>query len=236
MVAAPEPIPTPSTPAPPGPASLPLRSRYIRQVESLEQDVLRIGAMVEHSCRLARTALIDGDLDAPSRIDVQDKAVDSLYRRVEQDSISLVALQSPVGRDLRLISALMQISRDLERIGDYAEDLGELAVRLFPHRPHPLLPRLAVMLDRARSLLALGLESLTQYDPETGLDLKRLDDAVDQDYEELFELLVHNPHYQLGIESTAVLVLAIRCIERMADHATNIGKRVFFIENGHIPV
>ncbi len=233
MVAVPDPISSAASPA--VRSSLPLRSRYIQQVEALEQDVLRIGAMVEHSSRLARTALIDGDLDAPARIDAQDRTVDQIYRQIEQDGISLVALQSPVGRDLRLISSLMHISRDLERIGDYAEDLGELAVMLFPHRPHPLLPRLATMLDRARSLLALGLEALTQYDPDAGLELKRLDDAVDRDYTELYTLLVRDPTYQTGIESTALLVLAIRCIERMADHATNIGKRVFFIVNGQMP-
>ncbi|MFN9648923.1 MAG: phosphate signaling complex PhoU family protein, partial [Pseudanabaena sp.] len=96
------------------------RSEFERQLHRLEQDTLRMGALVENSFLLAHSALFERDLEAATRIDPQDKQIDQLYRQIEMDCINLIALQSPVARDLRLLSALMQLIRDIERIGDYA--------------------------------------------------------------------------------------------------------------------
>ncbi len=113
------------------------RTNFERQLKRIQQDVLRMGALVENSFLLARRALFERDLEAPNQISVQDKKIDQFYRRIEQDCVTLIALQAPVAQDLRLLSAIMQLVRDLERIGDYAEDLGEIAIRLFPY---PRLP------------------------------------------------------------------------------------------------
>jgi phosphate transport system protein len=191
-----------------------------------------MGALVEHSCWLARKALFERDLDAAAQIALQDKQIDQLYRQIELDCVNLIALQSPVTRDLRLLSALMQLIRDLERIGDYAEDLGEIAVQLFPYPVYPCMGRVQIMLDRCRAMLAMGLASLSDMDAESGLDIKLKDDAVDSDYESLYNLLARQTDVQGSIEPYVLLVLVIRYLERMADHATNIGKRVAYIVTG----
>jgi phosphate transport system protein len=191
-----------------------------------------MGALVEQSCRLARQALFDRDLEAAERISQQDKQIDQLYRQIELDCVSMMALQAPVSQDLRLISALMQLVRDLERIGDYAEDLGEIAVKLFPYPVHPCMERVQLMLDRCQAMLALSLAALSDLDAESGLDLKAKDDAVDSDYQDLYDLLAHQTHIPGVLEPTVLLVLVIRHLERMADHATNIGKRVAYIVTG----
>lgn len=219
----------------PTPRGLQTRSRFDQQVNQVHDDVLRMGALVEQSCRLARQALAELDLDAPQQIDENDKLIDRYYRQIEQSCLRLVALQSPVGRDLRILSTLMQVVRDLERIGDYAKDVGELTVRLFPYLPHPAREPVALMLERCRSLLALSLQALTDYDADLGSSIKRRDDAVDQDYAQLYERLVYDSDYQRNTESTVLFALIIRYLERMADHATNVGQRVAFIETGQFP-
>jgi phosphate transport system protein len=191
-----------------------------------------MGALVENSCWLARKALFDRDLDAAQQIAIQDKQIDQLYRQIELDCINLMALQAPVTQDLRLLSAIMQLVRDLERIGDYAEDLGEIAVKLFPYPVHTSMMRVQVMLDRCRAMLAMGLAALSDLDAKSGLDIKVKDDAVDSDYESLYNLLAHQTDVQGAIEPIVLLVLVIRHLERMADHATNIGKRVAYIVTG----
>lgn len=210
----------------------PTRIQFERQLRRLQHDVLRMGALVETSCWLARKALCERDLEASHQISLQDKQIDRLYRQIETDCVSLMAMQAPVTKDLRLLSALMQLIRDLERIGDYAEDIGEIAVKLFPYPAHSSMGRIQIMLDRCRAMLAMGLAALADLDAESGLDLKIKDDAVDSDYESLYNLLVHQPSYQESIEPVVLLVLTIRHIERMADHATNIGKRVAYIVTG----
>jgi phosphate transport system protein len=191
-----------------------------------------MGALVENSCWLARKALFERDLDAAQHIAQQDKQIDQFYRQIELDCVNLMALQAPVTQDLRLLSALMQLVRDLERIGDYADDLGEIAMKLFPYPIHPCMDRIQVMSDRCRAMLAMSLAALSDLDAESGLDIKVKDDDVDSDYEELYDLLAHQTDIQGAIEPIVLLVLVIRHLERMADHATNIGKRVAYIVTG----
>ncbi|HIK42020.1 phosphate signaling complex protein PhoU [Thermoleptolyngbya sp. M55_K2018_002] len=208
------------------------RASFERQIRGLQRDVLRMGALVEHSCLLARKAMFERDLDAARQIAIQDKQIDQFYRQIEQDCVKLMALQSPVTQDLRLLSALMQLVRDLERIGDYAKDLGEVAVKLFPYPTHPCMGQIQIMSDRARAMLAMSLAALSNLDAESGLDVKHRDDAVDSDYEEVYDLLAHQTNVQGVIEPYVLMVLAIRYLERMADHATNIGKRVAYVVTG----
>ena len=104
----------------------PERSYFERSLKQLEQDVLRMGTLVEESFRMSHQALFDNQLETPRKINQLDKEIDRLYRHVEQQCASFLTLQSPVAQDLRLLSAVMQLVRDLERIGDYAKDLGIL--------------------------------------------------------------------------------------------------------------
>jgi phosphate transport system protein len=212
--------------------SKPTRIQFERQLRRVQRDVLRMGALVENSCWLARKALFDRDLEAAQHIAIQDKQIDQLYRQIEVDCVNLIAMQTPVTQDLRLLSAIMQLVRDLERIGDYAEDLGEIAVKLFPFPVDACMDQVQIMLDRCRAMLAMGLASLSDLDAESGLDIKQKDDAVDSDYEMLYNLLARQTNVQGSIEPIVLLVLVIRHLERMADHATNIGKRVAYIVTG----
>jgi phosphate transport system protein len=213
-------------------ASQPTRIQFERRIRRLQRDVLRMGALVENSCWLARKALFERDLDAARHIAQQDKQIDQFYRQIELDCVNLMALQAPVTQDLRLLSALMQLVRDLERIGDYADDLGEIAMKLFPYPIHPCMDRVLIMSDRCRAMLAMSLAALSDLDAESGLDIKVKDDDVDSDYEELYNLLAHQTNIQGAIEPIVLLVLVIRHLERMADHATNIGKRVAYVVTG----
>lgn len=198
----------------------------------VQRDVLRMGALVEGSCWLARKALFERDLDAARRIAIQDKQIDQLYRQIEVDCVNLMTLEAPVSQDLRLLSAMMQLIRDLERIGDYADNLGEIAIKLFPYPPLPYLDDVRRMSDRCLAMLAMSLACLSDLNAESALEMKVVDDDVDSDYKRLYDLLVHHTQPQMSIEPVVLLVLAIRHLERMADHATNIGKRVAYIVTG----
>lgn len=209
-----------------------IRTQFERQLRRLQQDVLRMGALVEQSCWMAYQALFERDLEVASNIKQHDKEIDRFYRQIEMDCVNLLALQSPVTQDLRLISAFMQLVRDLERIGDYAVDVAEVAVKLFPYPQHASMNRVKLMTDRCRSMVAMSLAALSDLDAQAGLEIKVKDDLVDLDYEELYDLLVHETSLAGTVEPIVLLVLVIRYLERMADHATNIGRRVAYIVTG----
>jgi phosphate transport system protein len=126
----------------------------------------------------------------------------------------------------------MQLVRDLERIGDYAEELGEIAIKLFPYPQHSSLPEIAIMSQHAQAMLATCLVALADLDETSGQRMKHLDDAVDNAYEHLYQTFAQQENISGVIEPILLLTLAIRCLERMADHATNIAQRVTYIVTG----
>jgi len=208
------------------------RSHFERRIRRLEREILRMGALVEHSFRLSHEALFARNLAAAEEIPLLDKKIDQFYRQIELDCAALLTLQSPVAQDLRLLSAFMQLVRDLERIGDYAKDLAEIAIKLFPYPPHACVPQIEVMSHHAQAMLAASLVALADLDAEAGRAVKRLDDAVDTAYKTVYQTLAQQRDVKGVVEPMLLLALTIRHLERMADHATNIGQRVAYIVTG----
>ena len=220
-------------------AASPVEQRYVlsrasldRRLIRVQRDVLKMGALVENSCLLAREALCQRNLEAAQKVPVQDKQIDQLYRQIEVDCTNLLMLEAPVTQDLRLVSAFMQMVRDLERIGDYTKSISNSAIKLFPYPEHACMGEIATMTDRCRSMVALCLRSLTELDPDAGRIIKQKDDVVDDDYERLYEQLVNTPCDVGPIEPIVLLVIVIRALERIGDHATNVGKRVTYVVTG----
>lgn len=209
------------------------RLHFERSLRRLEQDVLRMGALVENSFRLSHKALFSQNLEAAQALPLLDKQIDRYYRQIELDCASLMTLEAPVAQDLRLLSAFMQLVRDLERIGDYAEDLAEIAIKLLPYPPHACLPQIEVMSHHAQAMLATSLVALADLDANAGRSIKELDDKVDTAYDTLYHTLAHQQDIKGIVEPILLLALVIRHLERMADHATNIGQRVTYIVTGH---
>jgi len=210
----------------------PSRTHFERRLKRLERDILRMGALVENSFRLSHQALFARNLSAAEELPLLDKQIDQFYRHVEIECAALLTLEAPVAKDLRLLSAFMQLVRDLERIGDYAEDLGEIAIKLFPYSPHQCIPQIEIMSHHAQAMLAASLMALADLDAQAGLAVKKLDDAVDESYQNLYHALATERDIQGVLEPWLLLALVIRHLERMADHATNVGQRVAYIVTG----
>ena len=191
-----------------------------------------MGALVEQSFRLSHEALFENNVEAAQQINDLDEQIDQYYRQIELDCVALMTLQAPVANDLRIICAFMQLIRDLERIGDYAEDLAEFAIKLFPYSSHACLPEIATMSHQTQMMLAASLVALADLDDSAGRRVKEMDDTVDEAYENLYTVLAKNTDPQGVVEPILLLGLVIRHLERMADHATNIGQRVSYIVTG----
>ncbi len=210
----------------------PERTYFDRCLKRLEQDVLRMGTLVEESFRLCHQALFERNLEAAAKISNLDKEIDRYYRQIELDCATLMTLQAPVAQDLRLLSAFMQLVRDLERIGDYAQDLAEIAIKLFSYPPHACMKEIELMSYHAQYMLATTLVALADLDEAAGEKIKNLDDTVDEAYEYVYRTLAHQKDIKGVVEPILLMGLIIRHLERMADHATNIAQRVSYIVTG----
>lgn len=208
------------------------RRTFERQLTRLEREVLLMGALVENACRLSHQALFARDLDAAREITNIDEQIDRYYRKIEADCLLVITLQHPAAQDSRLLGAFMQLVRDLERIGDYAEDLAEIAVKLFPYPVHECMSDIEEMSNCTQSMIAECLLALTELDAEAGSKLKEQDSTVDRAYDQLYCRLAYQRDVKGSIEPLLLLTLTIRHLERMADHATNVGQRVSYIVTG----
>jgi phosphate transport system protein len=191
-----------------------------------------MGTLVEQSFRLSHQSLFERDVDATQKIIVLEKQIDRYYRQIESDCATLMTLQAPVAQDLRLLSAIMQLVRDLERIGDYAQDLTEMAIKLMKYPPHKALVDIAQMSEHAQLMLSTSLVALADLDSNAGARVKELDDIVDDAYDRLYDVIAFQTDIPGVVEPILLLGLIIRHLERMADHATNIGQRVSYIVTG----
>lgn len=203
-----------------------------RSLRQVQQDVLRMGTLVEQSFRLSHQSLFERDCDAINQIALIEEQIDLYYRQIESNCATLMTLQAPVAQDLRMLSAFMQLVRDLERIGDCAEDLAEMAVKLIKYPPHELLPEIAQMSEHAQLMLATSLVALADLDQSAGARVKDYDDIVDDAYDRLYNAIAFQRNVPGVIEPILLLGLIIRHLERMADHATNISQRVTYIVTG----
>jgi phosphate transport system protein len=203
-----------------------------RSLRNIQQEVLRMGTLVEQSFRLSHQSLFERDLDAIPKLLVLEKQIDIYYRQIEADCATLMTLQAPVAQDLRMLSASMQLVRDLERIGDCAEDLSEMAVKLIKYPPHAILDEIAEMSEHAQLMLATSLVALADLDQSAGARVKEYDDIVDDAYDRLYDAIALQQDVPGIVEPLVLLGLIIRNLERMADHATNISQRVTYIVTG----
>lgn len=208
------------------------RTHFERSLLRVQQDVLRMGTLVEESFRLSHQCLFECNLDAAQQIIPLDKRIDLFYRQIESDCATLMTLQAPVAQDLRLLSAFMQLVRDLERIGDYAQDITEIAVKLVQYSPHPCFGQIEAMSEHAQLMLATSLVALADLDSSAGEKVKKLDDTVDDAYDNLYRILANQSNISGIVEPWLLLGFTIRYLERMADHATNIAQRVTYIVTG----
>jgi len=207
--------------------------RLQKQTSQVAQDILRMGALVEESFRYSHRALFEKDVEAVQKIIVQDKEIDKYYRQIELDCCNILTQQSPSPQILRVLTAFMQLVRDLERIGDYAQDLAEISHKLLVYPIHPCMKDIAMMSQHAQLMLAKSIVALTELDADAGAKIKFLDDTVDDAYDSLYETLAYQENVVGVVEPIILLILVIRYLERMADHSTNIAQRVSYIVNGY---
>ena len=196
-------------------------------ISNLKQQLLLLGSMVEESAVLARAVLAVPDMEAAPQIRRGDNRIDQLYRQLEERCAMLLSEQPRSSGEVREVLSYLHCLRDLERFGDYCKELASLGEQLLPAQPVSQRDDVLTMLDRCRSLLALALNCVSEEDSSAGERLQDLDDLVDRDYERLgAQLRECGDNAPESREHQLLLVLVLRCIERMADHAVNVSQRV----------
>ena len=211
-----------------------LRIEFHRRLSRLEDDLLGMGNDVLSMLDVAMAALADGDVGAAERLAAADDRLDAAYQTFQEDVVTLLTLESPVASELRLVLAFIRCSAHLERMGDLCENIGT-AVRLVAEAPadRVLGGELAEMGVHARRVITRALEALARRDLDLVAELQALDDPLDQLNRGLFRRLVATgAGDEARLDWAMRMVLVARFLERLGDHAVDIGGQTRFVVTG----
>lgn len=206
------------------------RVNYQNALDDLEKEILKMGSLVEEQINLSVTSLIKQDMDLAQKVIDQDDIIDVLELEIEERILKLIATQQPMAKDLRRIAAGFKIITDLERIGDNAVDIAKTTIRIGSEpliKPLIDIPRMA---EISQDMLNEALNAYINEDIELAESLAAKDDIVDalhaQIIRELLTYMLENPK---NIKQGTHLMFVSRYLERIADHATNLGENVIYL-------
>jgi phosphate transport system protein len=206
------------------------RHHFEAELQALRNQLLTMGALVEDRVHRAVQALIHRREEEAQWIIATDKEINDLQIAIDNRCLKLLATQTPLAVDLRLITSAMKINADLERVGDQAVNIAESVLVLLPQPPlKPLIdiPRMAII---AEKMVRDALDAFVKKDAALARDVLRRDDEVDDLKDQVFrELLTYMMADPGTIQRALSLILISRHLERIADHATNIAEDVIFI-------
>jgi phosphate transport system protein len=206
-----------------------------RDLESLQRDILMMGTAVEEMIAKAIRALQERDLSLAREVIDGDVAIDELENHVDEESLKILALHQPVATDLRRIAAVMLINTDLERMADLVVDIAERAEVLATPPFIPVPDPLQRMTDMTTTMVRECLNAFVHLDARLARRVVRLDDEVDRLNSEIIDELVRGMKRSPdSIEHGLSLFSAVRHLERIADHATNIAEDVVYLVEGEI--
>jgi phosphate transport system protein len=206
-----------------------------RDLDTLQKDILALAALVEEAIHKAVRALQQRDGGLAREVIKGDSEIDSEENHVSEDCLKLLALHQPVAVDLRRIVSALMINTDLERMGDAAEGIAERALRLTKLPPIPVSDKLQRMADMTTLMVRQALDSFVNLDAVLARRVLRLDDEVDRYNAEIIqELIGEMQRSPESVEPGLSLFSAVRHLERIGDHATNIAEDVVYLVEGEI--
>jgi phosphate transport system protein len=203
------------------------------ELKTLKEKLLEMAARAEEQIALAIRGLKDREEKLACQVLDREESINLLDIEIDEMCMRLLALRQPMATDLRFITSAMKISNDLERIGDLAVNIAERTIDLLKSpqlKPLIDIPRMARL---SQDMVRDALNAFVNLDDKLARDVCERDDKVDQLNDQVFRELLTYMMQDPGTISRAVdLILVGRHLERIADHATNIGEDVIYMVKG----
>jgi len=210
-------------------------THFQKELEKLKGNLLRMATLVEKVISEAVQSLMKRDSELAQKTIASDDAINDLELAIEEMCLKLLALRQPMAMDLRFITAAMKIVTDLERMGDQAVNIAERAISLNQEpqlKPYIDLPRMA---EIVQSMVKDVLDAFVRQDSSLARSVCERDDLVDGLNDQVFrELLTYMISDSKTITRAVHLMIVCRCLERIADHATNIAEDVIFMVDARV--
>ena len=205
-------------------------THFHKELEELKENLLKMAAMVEEAIRDSVQSLVRRDSDLAQKVFEGEDRINKMEIMIDDMCLKLLALRQPMAVDLRFITSAMKIVTDLERMGDQAVNIAERAISLNQEpqlKPYIDIPRMA---EIAQSMVKDVLDAFVTHNSKLARSVCERDDLVDglndQVFRELLTYMISDPR---TVTRAVHLMIVCRCLERLADHATNIAEDLIFM-------
>ncbi|REJ89751.1 MAG: phosphate transport system regulatory protein PhoU [Planctomycetota bacterium] len=204
-------------------------------LQTLHRDLLSMSASVEDMIHRAVALLSEPDLHQARELAAQDTQIDRWDVAIEENCLKILALHQPVAIDLRRLTTVLKIIGELERVADLAVNIAERACGLLDEAQVTVPDELKDMAQRAVDMLHRSIDAYVALDGDMARRVVAEDDEIDRANEMLINDLINRMHQQHDrIDAFLHLFSAVRHVERVGDHATNIAEDVVYLVEGQI--
>jgi phosphate transport system protein len=212
-----------------------MRAAFHKKLREIQDDVLAMGSMVSKATLRSIDALRKRDTELAHQIIADDRKINGKRFEIEEKCIQLIATQQPMASDLRTIIAILSITTEIERIGDYAVGIARIVILIGDEPPLKPLVDIPRMAEQTVDMLQRSLNALLNRDAEAARKIAAEDDLVDHLYDQIFrELITFMAEDSKTITRATRLIWTAHNLERAADRVTNICERVVFIVTGRM--
>lgn len=204
------------------------------ELNAVKNKVMKMGGQVESMVHDGLQALLEMDSEIGERVIKADHQVNQLEVEIDQECTRILARRHPAAGDLRMVLAIIKTISDLERVGDEAEKLGRIAIKLSTAESIPLYyGDLRHLGEHVKSMLREALDAFTRMDVQAAFNTAAKDEAIDKEYANISRLLISHMMENPGQISNALNVSwCARSLERIADHACNICEYTIYLVEG----
>ena len=209
--------------------------KFDEEMESLRNQVLKMGGLVEQQITGAIEALQSTDARGAEKIIVNDHKVNALEVAIDEACTQILARRQPAASDLRMVIAVIKTITDLERIGDEAEKIAKMALSLAEDDVgfHSRYAGIRHLADHVKRMVHDVLDAYARLDVDAALKVVRDDDEADKEYQDLIRMLItYMMEDPRRISEVLDVIWAARALERIGDHAKNIGEYVIYLVKG----
>ncbi|ATF11937.1 phosphate signaling complex protein PhoU [Brevibacillus sp. HB1.2] len=209
------------------------RHAFEEQQDVLHRKLMTMGTLVEEAIHKSIKSLVERDAELAEQVIASDPVINELEQEIQSDCFRLIALQQPVGGDLRRLGTMLKLVTDLERMGDHAVSIAKTTRRLMADPYVKPLIDIPMMADHVKAMVRDCLNAYIARNKEAAEEIAARDDIVDKLYSTIFhdliELMTKNSQ---AISQGTHLLLVAQYLERIADHVTNICEWIIYMSTG----
>lgn len=210
------------------------RTQFEKELEELKLSLIKMGDLVIKNIHSALKAFLDMNTELANQIIKNDREVNEFEYKIEKDCMRIILREQPVAKDLRLITSVLKMITDLERIGDHAVDISKLTVFMEKNNKPFLVKQVHHMVSVSEDMIKMALESFVNQDQAIALEVIEKDDIVDDYFTEVRNIVAEAIRSNnIDADYALYLMMVTKYLERIGDHAVNLAEWVIFSILGH---